>query len=193
MSTELTKSTIAIAGENALIVYFGDKPSPEISRHLANTTQILEGLLAESLVDLVPSYASLLVIYNPLKIDHHGAQKAIRNALKASANSNMAESPTVQKWSRYRSTTPPKAAQTYSASLTTASSRSMTLLPSINKLNIASTPLASPPDSPTSAKSTRALPCRDCQRREQKYPAEQSPLPTARPPSTLPNRPAVGI
>ncbi|MFY9333519.1 MAG: 5-oxoprolinase subunit PxpB [Porticoccaceae bacterium] len=92
MSTELTKSTIAIAGENALIVYFGDKPSPEISRHLANTTQILKGLLAESLVDLVPSYASLLVIYNPLKIDHHGAQKAIRNALKASANSNMAES-----------------------------------------------------------------------------------------------------
>ena len=37
--------------------------------------------LGALLIDLVPSYASLLVIYDPFKTDHHAVRAAIRHAL----------------------------------------------------------------------------------------------------------------
>ncbi|MDB4428430.1 carboxyltransferase domain-containing protein, partial [Porticoccaceae bacterium] len=59
--------TISIAGENALIVYFGDTPSEAIAAEIAATASQLRIILDDTLVDLVPSYASLLVIYDPFK------------------------------------------------------------------------------------------------------------------------------
>jgi KipI family sensor histidine kinase inhibitor len=73
--------TISIAGENALIVYFGDAPSEAIAAEIAATASQLRIILDDTLVDLVPSYASLLVIYDPFKTDHHAVRKAIRKAL----------------------------------------------------------------------------------------------------------------
>jgi len=72
---------IAVAGENALIIYFGDKTSPAISAQVQRATQQLEAALGEHLIDMVPSYASLLVIYNPLSCDHLHVQRVIREQL----------------------------------------------------------------------------------------------------------------
>ncbi len=77
---------ISIAGENALIVYFGDKPNAAIAAQVAQTTQQLRESIGQALVDLVPSYASLLVIYDPLQTDHHGVRAAIRTALHNLSN-----------------------------------------------------------------------------------------------------------
>ena len=76
-----TKHSISVAGENALIIYFGDQPSASIAQQIAQTTAYLRQSIAELLVDLVPSYASLLVIYNPLQTDHHQIRATIRIAL----------------------------------------------------------------------------------------------------------------
>ena len=72
---------ISIAGENSLIVYFGDAPSESIASEVAATAGQLRTSLGELLIDLVPSYASLLVIYDHFKTDHHAVRAAIRHAL----------------------------------------------------------------------------------------------------------------
>lgn len=58
------------AGENALILYIGQETSPEVSARVQAAALAVEAALGEDLVDLVPSYASLLIIYNPLTTDH---------------------------------------------------------------------------------------------------------------------------
>jgi KipI family sensor histidine kinase inhibitor len=68
--------TISIAGENSLIVYFGDTPSDTIASEVAATAAQLRANLGDRLIDLVPSYASLLVIYDPFKTDHHAMRSA---------------------------------------------------------------------------------------------------------------------
>lgn len=82
---------IEIAGESALIVYFGEVADPAISAQVQQMTDWLDRELGESLVDLVPSYASLLVIYNPLLTDHYAVRKAIRQAGEAKAEGDHGE------------------------------------------------------------------------------------------------------
>lgn len=73
--------SISVAGENSLIVYFGDSPSAAIATQIAQTVAYLKTVLGDLLVDLVPSYASLLVIYQPLHTDHYYIRSIIREAL----------------------------------------------------------------------------------------------------------------
>ena len=73
---------ISIAGENSLIVYFGDQPSAEIAAQIAQTAEHLRQSMADRLIDLVPSYGSLLVIYQPLLTDHFRVRQLIRQALQ---------------------------------------------------------------------------------------------------------------
>jgi KipI family sensor histidine kinase inhibitor len=75
------QQTISIAGEHSLIVYFGDKPGAAIASQVAQTAHQLRESLSQVLIDLIPSYASLLVIYNPLQTDHNAVRKSIRQAL----------------------------------------------------------------------------------------------------------------
>jgi KipI family sensor histidine kinase inhibitor len=69
------------AGEDALIIYFSEETSPEVSALVQQACEQLETAFNRALVDLVPSYASLLVIYNPLLLDHLEARRRIRTAL----------------------------------------------------------------------------------------------------------------
>ncbi|WP_426415050.1 5-oxoprolinase subunit PxpB [Aestuariirhabdus sp. LZHN29] len=68
---------IEVAGESALIVYFGSLATPEVSAQVQQAAQALRLSLGRLLVDLVPSYASLLVIYDPLQTDHFAVKAAI--------------------------------------------------------------------------------------------------------------------
>lgn len=68
---------IEVAGENSLILYFGDTTDPRISAQVQAAVGATERLLGDSLIDLVPSYASLLVIYNPYLIDHLEVRKRL--------------------------------------------------------------------------------------------------------------------
>lgn len=80
--------SISIAGENSLILYFGDRPSDAIASQVAQVVDQLRLSIGEVLIDLVPSYASLLVIYNPLQSDHHRVRAAMRSALDGLTVSN---------------------------------------------------------------------------------------------------------
>ena len=68
------------AGENALIAYLGAGQSPEVSAQVQQLGAAVEAALGRDLIDLVPSYASLLVIYNPMTTDHLAVHAGIREA-----------------------------------------------------------------------------------------------------------------
>ena len=76
-----SQHNISIAGENSLIVYFAEAPSEAVASQVAATAAQLRATLGAQLIDLVPSYASLLVIYDPFKTDHHAVRAAIRRTL----------------------------------------------------------------------------------------------------------------
>jgi KipI family sensor histidine kinase inhibitor len=69
------------AGENALILYLGHETSPTVAAMVQAASAAIETALGDDLVDLVPSYASILVIYDPLKTDHLAVGHQLRAAL----------------------------------------------------------------------------------------------------------------
>ncbi|MDH5172831.1 MAG: 5-oxoprolinase subunit PxpB [Gammaproteobacteria bacterium] len=69
------------AGENALILYLGRETSPEVAARVHAATAAIEAALGDDLVDLVPSYASILVIYDALRTDHLDVGHRLRAAL----------------------------------------------------------------------------------------------------------------
>ncbi len=72
---------IHFAGENALILYLGQETSPETAARVQAACLAIEAALAGDLIDLVPSYASVLVIYDPLRTDHMSVGHRMREAL----------------------------------------------------------------------------------------------------------------
>ncbi len=82
------------AGENALILYLGDTTSAEVAARVQAATAAVEIALGDDLVDLVPSYASLLIVYDPLRTDHLSVSHRTRACLEtldeaASAEGNL--------------------------------------------------------------------------------------------------------
>ena len=69
------------AGENSLIVYLGDSTSASVSARVQSSAHKISQALGDALIDLVPSYASLLVIYDPMQTDHFHVHQTIRTVL----------------------------------------------------------------------------------------------------------------
>jgi len=79
---------IQVASENSLIVYFGESVSQKVSDDILRVSTFLSAHVGHDLIDLVPSYASILVIFNPLRIDHLHVRKIIREAYQSTHNRN---------------------------------------------------------------------------------------------------------
>ena len=72
---------IEIAGQNAFIVYFGEQTSAEVSARIQAAVNRLRDSMADCLVDLVPSYASLLVIFDLDRSEPFAVRRRLRAAL----------------------------------------------------------------------------------------------------------------
>lgn len=83
--------SIEIAGENALILYFGTTTDPAVSAQVQWASSQTEQLLGDALIDLVPSYASLLVIYDPCRIDHLEVRRRLQHLTTDSGNQAASE------------------------------------------------------------------------------------------------------
>ena len=70
-----------VAGENALILYLGEETSPEVSAQVQQAARAVEQALGQDLVDLVPSYASLLILFNPLNTDYFSVRHRVLDAV----------------------------------------------------------------------------------------------------------------
>jgi KipI family sensor histidine kinase inhibitor len=63
------------------MLYLGEETSPAVAARVQSATAAVESALGDDLIDLVPSYASLLVIYNPLTTDHLAVAHRVRSVL----------------------------------------------------------------------------------------------------------------
>ena len=88
MSIELPK--ITVAGENSVIVYFSERPCTRTSSLIASTAEQLNIALASKIIDLVPSYTSLLVVYDVIQIDYLTIEKAIHAVVSTSSDKPLA-------------------------------------------------------------------------------------------------------
>ena len=77
---------IHIAGENALIIYFADHVSSEVSAKVQQAELLIRQAMKDDLsvdvIDTIPSYASLMVMFNLLTTDHHQIRNKLRTLLR---------------------------------------------------------------------------------------------------------------
>jgi KipI family sensor histidine kinase inhibitor len=72
---------LVIASENSVIIYFSDKPCATTSSQITHVVTRLKNHHSDQLLDLVPSYASLLIIYKSLVTDYQQIEQQIHSAL----------------------------------------------------------------------------------------------------------------
>lgn len=90
MST--TPLKIEVAGENSLILYFGETTAPEISANVQQASKKLAAALGDLIIDQVTSYASLLLIFDPLRVDQFEIRQVIHQTLVSDNETMTAES-----------------------------------------------------------------------------------------------------
>ncbi len=88
------------AGDRAMVVELGDSISPETNRRVHGLVRALEGRALPEIVDLVPTYRSLLVLYNPVLSSFDGLREMVASLDDDTADAgkeapNVVEVPTV--------------------------------------------------------------------------------------------------
>ncbi|GAA0709123.1 5-oxoprolinase subunit PxpB [Paraclostridium ghonii] len=69
-----------LAGDKSIVVEFGDTIDEEINRKVINLMKnIEESSLIESIYEMIPTYRSLMINYNPLKITFNNLINSIKN------------------------------------------------------------------------------------------------------------------
>ncbi len=74
---------IQVAGENSFIIYFAEQASPEVSAQIQQAMLHIKKKCSVVIIELVPSYASLLVTFDFFKIDHHAMRVCLRKILQS--------------------------------------------------------------------------------------------------------------
>ena len=72
---------LTIAGENALMLYFDQRIDPAISALVQQACALIKAELAQDLVDILPSYASVLILFNPFSTDLYRVQAQLQHCL----------------------------------------------------------------------------------------------------------------
>jgi KipI family sensor histidine kinase inhibitor len=72
---------IEIAGQNAFIVYFAEQTSAAVSAQIQAAVDNILASMGETIIDLVPSYASLLVLFDLDRSDPFKVRQLLRAAL----------------------------------------------------------------------------------------------------------------
>jgi KipI family sensor histidine kinase inhibitor len=81
---------ITIAGENALIIYFAEEASDETAAIVYQAESLIRCKMPNDFIDLIPSYASILVMFDMRDIDHNQLRQNLRSTL-AGLSSNKAK------------------------------------------------------------------------------------------------------
>jgi KipI family sensor histidine kinase inhibitor len=72
---------IEVAGQNAFIVYFAEQTSAAVSAQIQAAADSIIASMGEAIIDLVPSYASLLVVFDLDRSDPFAVRRQLRAAL----------------------------------------------------------------------------------------------------------------
>lgn len=94
--THTVRINIEIAGEMALLVTFGEHIDPEILARVCAATVLLQDEAPQWLVGLIPSYASLLVLFDPNLIDRVRLRRYLRERLESLTGDSRADTPLIE-------------------------------------------------------------------------------------------------
>jgi KipI family sensor histidine kinase inhibitor len=72
---------ITLAGENSILIYFGDKIDASLPVHIANFSVALKAHFPQIIIDLIPAYTSLLVSYDLSLTNHAQFSKEVATLL----------------------------------------------------------------------------------------------------------------
>lgn len=81
-SQDATQPTVLVAGDRACLIRFAQRISPETNARVLASLAAIEAARFAWLVDLVPAYASLLVVYDPLQIAAADVRRKLQQALR---------------------------------------------------------------------------------------------------------------
>lgn len=88
--------TYRIMGDRALLVELGDEISPSVNRKVRELFITLERHSIDGLVEAVPSYRSLLIVYNPQKITFSALRETLDDLQKTMDPSQIPEPKTMK-------------------------------------------------------------------------------------------------
>lgn len=81
----LSHLRLKVAGEQAFILYFSEHTDAQVAAQIQAATQALVELVGHSLIDLVPSYASLLIVFDDNQLEFYQARKLVLDRIRQAA------------------------------------------------------------------------------------------------------------
>lgn len=84
---------LEVAGENTLILYFSNDKrltsqiDPQVNKKVQQAAQLIRQYSSSEIIDLIPSYASILVVFNLLETDHQQLRKKLKKILQTFSSS----------------------------------------------------------------------------------------------------------
>ncbi|CAC9594936.1 Allophanate hydrolase 2 subunit 1 (EC 3.5.1.54) [uncultured Gammaproteobacteria bacterium] len=82
---------IILAGEDSILIYFGSKIDSALPKNIANFANALKAEFSQLIIDLTPSYTSLLVHYDLSKVNYLTFSAEVQNLLTNFEFSNTTE------------------------------------------------------------------------------------------------------
>jgi len=73
---------IEIVGENSLIIYFSEQASAEVTTKIQQAQLLIRKNMNDDIIDLTPSYTSILVTFNLIKTNHQRLVNKLQTLLK---------------------------------------------------------------------------------------------------------------
>ncbi len=73
---------IVAAGDSSILVEFGQEINPEINRKITSLVRLIHDQHIEGIMDMIPTYCSLLINYDPRIVSYDKMQARVRELLK---------------------------------------------------------------------------------------------------------------
>ncbi|MDX1755001.1 MAG: 5-oxoprolinase subunit PxpB [Marinobacter sp.] len=72
---------ITCVSDDSMLIRLGEVIEPSLTSRIATYCRAIEARFGDWLIDLVPSYTTILVVYDPLRIDFRGARRQVSQLL----------------------------------------------------------------------------------------------------------------
>lgn len=84
-----------LAGDCSFVIQFGNEISPEINRKIRKMIEDLKKQDIDGLIEMVPTYCSMLVSYDPCKISYNEIKSKVEELLKLASESTESDEVTL--------------------------------------------------------------------------------------------------
>ena len=90
------KPKYSFAGDRALVIEYGKEISPKINSRIKVMTKTIESSKLKGIVEVVPTYCSLIVHYNPFDIDYYTLMNKLDSLENRISNTDCCESRVIE-------------------------------------------------------------------------------------------------